>query len=62
MATNLDSLATSVCYTSRTRCGHACTTEGNVTIASVVGDRHDIGTNIGNVWLDSTFFVGPWLL
>ena len=39
--------------------GHARSTEGNVTIAGIVGHRHDVRADKGHVWLDAPLFCWP---
>ena len=39
--------------------GHARPTERNVTVASVVGHRHDVRADKGHVWLDASLFCWP---
>ena len=39
--------------------GHARSTERNVTVASVVGHRHDVRADKGHVWLDAPLFCWP---
>ena len=41
------------------RCGHARAAEGHIAITGIVLCRHHVGTNKGNVGLDTKFFCGP---